>query len=189
MSLLNDCNTLGRRIGLDGVRDKLVPFDPVLLRLMELQKWDLDHYRLLNNFDDVLRRNAQRGPAYAWVRDGRPIACAGIMVYWAGVGEAWLVPSVAVSSVRHTFHRSALRAFEVIASELRLWRVSATVNTQNVKADRWIKAAYFMEEGYLRQFGADGSDYRIYARLFDEFSVRPEDTGASPASSRPEGRA
>jgi len=182
MSLLNDCDLLGRVIGLDGVRDKLVPFDPVLLRLMDLQEWDLEYYKLLNDYEAVLRNNAARGPAYAWVRDGKPIACAGIMLYWTGVGEAWLVPSKAVSSLRHTFHRSALRAFEVIASELQLRRVSATVNTKNVRADRWIKAAYFEEEGYLREFGVDGSDHRVYARLFDGKHVRSKDSGAAPGA-------
>jgi RimJ/RimL family protein N-acetyltransferase len=190
MSLLNDCDALGRVIGLDGERDRLVPFDPVLLKLMELRSWDLAYYDLLDDYEAILRNNARRGPAYAWVREGKPIACAGIMKYWEGVGEAWMVPSTAVSSVRHTFHRSALRAFEVIARELNLRRVSATVNTANVQADRWIRSAYFVEEGYLREFGVDGTDHRIYARLFDHGkSVRAEDSGTTRSSAGQRGRA
>ena len=45
-------------------------------------------------------------------------------------------------------------------------RLQINVNRQNCLAYKWAKKCYFTEEGLLREYGPDRSDFYIMSRLF-----------------------
>ena len=49
---------------------------------------------------------------------------------------------------------------------IKLKRLQVTVSSLNVSALKWIKAMYFVNEGILKHYGVDGSDYKMFARYF-----------------------
>ena len=55
---------------------------------------------------------------------------------------------------------------ELVAKELSLHRLQVTVSSRNVLAVKWIKSLYFKEEGILKNYGVDKTDYIMFARLF-----------------------
>ena len=65
------------------------------------------------------------------------------------------------------FERAARhQSFTKAAKELSLHRLQVTVSSRNVRAVKWIKSLYFKEEGILKNYGIDKSDYIMFARLF-----------------------
>lgn len=175
-----DIDELNHKIGLKGDR-VLVPFSPVHVQMMELGPFERAYLESLPNYLQILEGYASLGLAYTGVDNGRPMLCWGMVQIWKGVGEWWMLPDAKLTSVRHTFHRAARRLMDVIAYEMHIVRLQCTVHTDNGPADKWIRSMQFSEEGLLKQFGPEGADYKMYARLVNGRTVQHPES-SSPSS-------
>ena len=107
----------------------------------------------------------QPAMAYSMIDDGHLIASSGIYEIWDGVGEAWLLPSTrllekprkAVKAVRSFLHE--------ISERENFRRVQATVHSDFTRGKRFLEWLGFENEGTLRNYGPDGADHIIYARI------------------------
>lgn len=164
MSSLDDIDELNQAVGLSGER-KLVPFSTMHIQMMELGEHDSLYFQRVPHWLTMLEGMANLGYAFTGVKAGRPYCSFGIMKMWPGVAEMWLIPDANLAQVTHSFHRAARKFTDICMSELHLVRLQVTIHTQNVPADIWIRRMLFEEEGVLRGFGPDGSDYKMYSRL------------------------
>lgn len=145
-----------------------------------------------NPFDDDLIEDAYRketrGPAFTAMVDDKPMAAAGVVVLWHGVGEAWTV-------FGHDFPKHAIWITRTIKFALRdiirgcnLHRVEATVLESQTTYRKWIELFGFIPEGIAHEYTTDRRNvvryewlrYRIYVRelrAVDDFAALVEACG------------
>lgn len=102
---------------------------------------------------------------YTLVEDDVILAIGGVHNMWRGVGEAWLVISKFGFDKPHTIAKWTNIMFDVLQEEHKYSRVQAAVSMQDETALRFVKWMGFEEEGIMRKFGLDGSDYARYAKV------------------------
>ena len=159
-------NKLEQIFKIQGSKISVVPFRSYLLKIMDLNKFDQ-----LNlsqpNYLEYIDAAAQQGYGYCVIDDGKPMLCFGVVPYWPGVAELWLIPDrKKISEHKIKFHKGALQFMKLVAADLKLKRLQVTVSSLNVSALKWIKSIYFVNEGLLKHYGVDGSDYKMFARYF-----------------------
>ena len=107
----------------------------------------------------------QAGMAYSIIQDGHLILSAGVYRVWDGVGEAWLLPSHRLLKKPAAAVRTVRRFLDDIAEQNNFVRVQATTHRQFERGRRFLEWLGFEREGVLRNYGPDGSDHIIYARI------------------------
>lgn len=158
---------LHRVMKLDYPRQKLIDWRPIHLQMIELNEFDARTVHVFDGFSEYINAYATHGIAYTAIVDGRVLGMFGIYQLWSGVGEAWLIPSRHIQQKTFSFHRAALRFFDYVPKKMKLKRLQITVCSSNGLADRWANRCYFNREGLLKRYGPEGSDYWMYARLYD----------------------
>jgi hypothetical protein len=161
------CEELNHVMALDGVDYKLIPFHYTHLNMMEFRE---SEYSLINSFIDYeekIKTCPVEGLSFSGVCFGDIVCCFGIIPLWQGVYEAWLLPCKDLTKNKLRFHKSSLKFFEYVAEKLNIHRLQINVNSQNCLAYKWAKKCYFTEEGLLREYGPDKSDFYIMSRLFN----------------------
>ncbi|NJB68532.1 hypothetical protein GGQ74_002205 [Desulfobaculum xiamenense] len=154
------------------MRLDIVPFRPE--HAAELDLRPLDSLGLTGAVcgGDPLRLGrvyAAGGPAFTGLVDGRPVACAGIVLGAPGVGDGWALTGVEVPHFALSFCRAFSRMLPALMAEWHLVRVQALVLEEHATSRRWLERLGFECEGLLRRFSG-GRNYYIYARLSDGLS-------------------
>lgn len=146
--------------------NRVVPWQKHHLDICDLNKFDaynLDHFE---DYATYLSNFAQSGLAFSGLHNGEIFGMFGLWQLWPGVAEAWLIPSRHLGRKTIPFHRGALRFFAHAARKMQVKRLQFTVHSLNVPACVWAERCYFVREGTLSQYGPDGADYFMYARIF-----------------------
>jgi hypothetical protein len=106
----------------------------------------------------VAREMADGGPGYTLCFDGYPVASAGIVVPWDGLGIAWALVSASArqGSALHRVVRWGLR--EIIRTR-QLRRVEAVVRADYWVGRRWLQVLGFEEESQMPHYGPTGEDF------------------------------
>ena len=80
--------------------------------------------------------------------------------------EAWLVPGSIATQHGALLSRGARRFFNKIGNRLNLRRMQIVVNVHHETAIRWAEFLKFKREGLMSQYGPEGDDYYMYARIY-----------------------
>lgn len=109
------------------------------------------------------------GPAWVMVDDGgRALACCGILKLKPGVGELWSRFSVALPVEKPS--RLWVEAFRLIDLEIdrqmagTFHRLQIAIPIDFEPGLRFARRLKFQQEGILRQYGVDRSDYAAFGR-------------------------
>ena len=157
---------LNRVMPLDYPRHKLVDWSPAHYLMCDLNDFDIKLASQHSNYLEILKQYVNAGVAYTGIGEGKVYAMFGVYEVWKGSAEAWLIPSKHIGRKTISFHRTALLFFELAAKQMQIKRLQFTIHSHNVQALKWAERCYFEYEGTLRCYGPDGSDYKIYSRLF-----------------------
>jgi RimJ/RimL family protein N-acetyltransferase len=139
--------------------------------MLDLVKFDTKHIMNIDTMFDfnVSARRAFEGKSgvdgYTLIEDDEVIVCGGVHMMWTGVGEGWLVMSKHAYDKPITVARYTQRLFDTIMGDNAMWRVQASVHTndeQSVKFAEWLG---FEIEGVMKKFGPDGTNYFRMARV------------------------
>ncbi len=163
-SLLEDIERLNERVRIKPPH-KLIAFEPALVPMLKPRDTDQVYFDHIPNFTQVLAGYAQIGYAHMGISRGKPVCMFGCVPLWAGVAELWMITDVNLGSSARTFHRVTKEMFDIYMSELSLVRLQIWIHSQNERAIKWAKALYFEDEGIARNFGPDGADFHLLARL------------------------
>jgi len=159
----NDLNAI---FGLDGITNRVVPFHYTHLKIMDIRKADNDLINSFIDYDDRIKTYPVEGLSFSGMCHRDIVCCFGVIPLWEGVYEGWLVPCSNLTKNKFVFHKSSLKFFEYVAEKLNIHRLQINVNSQNCLAYKWAKKCYFIQEGLLREYGPDKSDFYIMSRLF-----------------------
>jgi len=107
----------------------------------------------------VATRKEVGGPAFTAIFDGNIIGCAGVMLLWPGVGEAWVAFDKNVEKHGVWMTRTVRYILRDIIKGCRLHRVEAVVLTENTRNLRGIrKLGFTRENNCARQYTRDKKD-------------------------------
>lgn len=139
----------------------IVPFRSGHVHALDLQPSQTYVKELLAGVD----LSALEGPAASTLLDSdlRPIACAGILPKWEGVGFLWSFLSNQLGGKNFlSFHRVAMR----FLSQHPFPRLEAAVEVGFDEGDRWMAALGFVRETAVpaRKY-MHGRDFHLYARV------------------------
>ena len=148
---------------LDGKSGRIVTFHPDHLLGAPLRP--LDAPLVAENRHTLVERLPQ-GYSFTALVDGKVYAMFGLVPFWKGVYEAWLIPTSDLDEHKFKMCRTSLKFFEYTAKILRARRYQCYVHSQNFLSIRWIEMMVFKKEGEMKNFGHDGSNYQLYARYF-----------------------
>lgn len=108
------------------------------------------------------------GPAFTFLYEGAIIACAGVTIYWEGMGEVWL----ATSKIWPRFSKAAVvwtrDVLDFIQTNYNLRRIQADVAAGDQMACRFIEHYGFVREGLMRKYDMLGRDTIRYARVRED---------------------
>lgn len=143
----------------------------MMLEMIPIRDGDLEFVRA-NPFEEQVKLYPKMKPSpissFTCMFDNEIVAVGGIIDYWQGVGEAWLI--MTKQAKKHDiFGLVALTVIEKKMNELiaehKLRRVQAEVRADFLPGIKMIEALGFGYEGTKRKYTPDGCDMRIYARL------------------------
>lgn len=134
---------------------------------IERRRFDLITFQAVSDPGAAARLLATRGPAFTGLVDGEVIACGGILIFWAGVGEAWVVTSDLVDRYKLFFARTVTAKLGQIIREHRLERVQAAIDAEHHASIKWVEKMGFTNEGLMRKYLGRRDFYR-YALVREE---------------------
>lgn len=107
------------------------------------------------------------GPAFTGLVDGEVGGCAGVVLFWPGVGEAWAV--LTETGREHPVQATELvrTGLRTVIDGMRLRRVQADVSADFLPGHRWIRLLGFSYEGTMPRYGPNGEDFVRYV-MFPE---------------------
>ena len=111
------------------------------------------------------------GMSWAWLDpEDRPLALVGISMLSGqvqGEAEAWsyATPRLRTSGSGPAFTRQCERMCASVLRTGHVRRLFAHSMVGHATSARWLRALRFHEEGTMRRFGTNGTDYRLFARV------------------------
>lgn len=96
--------------------------------------------------------------------EGKIIACGGVLPFFNGNGELWLIPSIYVRDYKVTFVKVIGEWLEEVAQNLALRRMQSNCIDDELHCS-WMARMGFQREGTLRQY-YNGVDYAVWGRLW-----------------------
>jgi RimJ/RimL family protein N-acetyltransferase len=113
------------------------------------------------------------GPAFTWLYRGEIIACAGVTIYWEGMGEVWLATSKRWKGLAKEAVIWSRDVLDYLQDNWRLRRIQADVDAYNQTACRFVEHFGFVREGLMRSYDSLGRDMVRYARIREEWNGKP----------------
>ena len=93
------------------------------------------------------------------------VAIGGVHLMWHGVAEGWFLMGSRGYDTPLLVARYSKRGLDAIITDNKIRRVQASVSVVDDVAVRFAEWMGFDEEGVMRAYGLDGSDYYRYARV------------------------
>jgi hypothetical protein len=123
---------------------------PEDLVFLGVDSWQVEEYK--------------RGPYFVGVHNERVIGAAGIVVFWRGVGEAWVVTTDELLRDHPMwFAKTTKRYMHHMISVLNLRRLQATVDASVDSNLSFIEFLGMQAEGAMLHYGPEGEDCIRYA--------------------------
>jgi len=143
------------------VDKKIIPFKPE-----HLMEFDSAIFEFFPDLEKRGRLYSENGPAYSAVINGKIWGCAGVILLWPGVGEAWAISILnAPQTFPIFFHKAVIQMLNRIIKLHELHRVQAAVRCDWEQAQKWIERIGFEREGLMRQYLPDHADCWRYAKV------------------------
>jgi hypothetical protein len=103
-----------------------------------------------------------RGPAYTGRIDDEIAICAGVLIPWPGLGEAWAVLSDLGRQHPLFVHRRVARVLRSIIRECHLNRIQCGVDISFSVGREWVERLGFRPESVMPQYGPKGETFVRY---------------------------
>lgn len=96
------------------------------------------------------------------------VGCGGLIIFWPGVAEAWLMLSKKCNFMSNIERAKVVllirKKMEELIKEHKLWRIGAIIRPDFPQAIRLATVLGFKREGLLKKYAPDGTDRLIFGR-------------------------
>tara|TARA_B100001142_G_scaffold283367_1_gene296399 strand:+ start:28400 stop:28852 length:453 start_codon:yes stop_codon:yes gene_type:complete len=106
------------------------------------------------------------GSSFSFVNNGHIIAAFGLKKMWKGHWHIWFFGTDKVHKDGLKIIRFVERQIPILVREKNIKRIQTQVHADWIRAQRSIKILGFIQDGFFKHYGPDGSDYINYRRLF-----------------------
>ncbi len=148
------------------MRAEIIPFE-ITHALQILGMPGMRDYAPVPDKDRIayLRNYRAAGPAYTLMVDDVPIVSGGVILLDWRNGTAWSIPSPLVRKYKIASYRAIRWAVFDSIHVYRLKRVEALVDPSFEAGRRMVERMGFKDEGVKRNYGPNGEDFAIYAKI------------------------
>jgi len=140
----------------------------LMLKFKKFEKEDLDMIETNFHFPESSKAAMMKETclsAYTAMQESRVFMIGGVYGLWDNVGEAWFM----MSKYAYDMPRSAAKYSSLLLDHVQedndLQRIQASVHADDKQAIRYVEWLGFENEGLMKKFGPDGSDYYRFARV------------------------
>ena len=106
------------------------------------------------------------GLSFTLLRDNIPIVSGGIYPLWDGVAEGWVISSKRIFEVKVKAAKLIKQRTDILCAANKVWRLQTTVKANFKIGLRFAEFLGFKNEGLMRGYGPDKSDYYRMAKVY-----------------------
>ena len=118
-----------------------------------------EHKKYVVDIEDV-------GMSFTGLLNNHPIAAGGICYLWDGVAEGWVLASRDIFKYPIFCAKTIKKRTDLLAANNKIKRIQTAVKADSQKAIRFAEWLGFKKEGLMRNYGPDGSDHYLYAKVY-----------------------
>jgi hypothetical protein len=138
---------------------RIVAFEPDHLTAITPRAFEAKEMLLLGNIRERAQEYLRYGPAFTGVDGDQIVGCAGLVVLWPGVAEAWAVSTHLWPSRAKSVHKAILHGLRELSFTMGLWRIQTAIHGNHEVSYRWLLRMGFKDEGDMPGYGPDGVTY------------------------------
>ncbi len=145
---------------------ELVDFN--LEHVENIKKDDLDSniFSFIGDLSKIAIGYAAGGPAITLIDGDEVLACGGVLKFWRGVGEAWLMVSPRGRTQVISLYRYMESFLALCGTKWGFHRVQASVYEKHDIAHRCAFRLGFIPEGMMIAHGPNKENFVRYVRLY-----------------------
>ena len=125
----------------------------------KLMDWDA-------NFTENRIDFALAGLSFTLLHDNIPLCSGGIIPLWNGVAEGWVISSKRIFKNRIRASRLIRKRTDLLCANNKIWRLQTAVKANFKTGIRFAEFLGFKNEGLMKAFGPDKTDYYRMARIY-----------------------
>lgn len=141
-------------------REEIIDFKAEHIDLMKIANKDKNVFKIPH----MLKAYEELGGCYTFKYDGEYLCSAGIITYWNGVGEAWIVLADNIDIGKHLLC-ATIKKYIDNSMESSFNRLHAAVKVDDEKSIRFVEWLGFKRQVLMEKYGLEGADYYLYARI------------------------
>jgi len=107
----------------------------------------------------------QDGTSFTALVNGKPIASGGVYVLWDNVAEGWVLATSEIWNYKLRMAMIFKKKTENLIKQTKIKRLQTAVKANFELGHKFAKYLGLEQEGLMRHYGPDGSDYIRYARI------------------------
>ena len=118
------------------------------------------------NVDGDARNLEQDHLAFTGIINDKPIFAAGMKMVWGQVAEGWVIATNEMWKYPLSIAKAIKKDFARVAKEHNIKRVQSGIRKDFKEGIRFAEWLGLEREGLMKNWGFDGSDQYMYARIF-----------------------
>ncbi len=125
----------------------------------KLMDWDA-------NFTENRIDFALAGLSFTLLHNNFPVCSGGIVPLWTGVAEGWVISSKRIFKTRIKASRLIKKRTDLLCAANKIWRLQTAVKSNFKTGLRFAEFLGFKNEGLMKAYGPDKTDYYRMARIY-----------------------
>ena len=106
------------------------------------------------------------GLSFTLLCNSEPICSGGIIPLWNGSAEGWVISSKRIFKNRIRASRLIRKRTDLLCANNNIWRLQTAVKADFKIGLRFAEFLGFKNEGLMRGYGPDKSDYYLMAKVY-----------------------
>lgn len=127
------------------------------------------NYELLKidaSYEELRIDHSRPGMSFTLLGDGTPIVCGGIIPLWNGVCEGWVIGGKRIFQAKIKAARLIKKRTDLLCLNNNVSRLQTAVKAGFKEGYRFAKFLGLQDEGLMKKYGPDGSDYYRMAKIY-----------------------
>tara|TARA_A100001388_G_scaffold264327_1_gene235487 strand:- start:381 stop:833 length:453 start_codon:yes stop_codon:yes gene_type:complete len=104
--------------------------------------------------------------SYTLLCNGEPVCSGGIIPLWNGNAQGWVISSKRIFKNRIRASRLIKKRTDILCAANKIWRLQTSVKANFTTGMRFAEFLGFKNEGLMRGYGPDKSDYYLMAKVY-----------------------
>ena len=106
------------------------------------------------------------GLSFTLLHNNNPVCSGGIVPLWNGVAEGWVISSKRIYKNKIKSARLIRHRTDILCAANKIWRLQTAVKANFKTGIRFAEFLGFKNEGLMRGYGPDKSDYYLMAKVY-----------------------